>query len=76
MCLPAVVDDRDLYTTFLPPFLGCAKDGGALLTMCSYNGFNGVPMCANGRMLQDVLKCATVAARGGGAHGRHQQPRQ
>ena len=37
--------------TYLPPWEAAITQGGALGVMCSYNGLNGVPSCAN-RALQ------------------------
>ena len=51
----AVVSDYDMYTTHLPAFESCFhKTGGAASgMMCSYNAVNGVPMCANGPLMND-----------------------
>ena len=37
----------DLQDTYLPPWEAAITQGGALGVMCSYNGLNGVPSCAN-----------------------------
>nr|CAB3234819.1 probable beta-D-xylosidase 6 [Phallusia mammillata] len=46
----AVVSDHDWGTTFLPAFRACLK-AGAEGVMCSYNAINGVPSCANKKLL-------------------------
>ncbi|XP_052811525.1 uncharacterized protein LOC128239100 [Mya arenaria] len=51
----AQVADRDLFSTFLPQFKDCI-DSGALGVMCSYNSLNGIPACANKRLLTDILR--------------------
>ncbi|ESP00457.1 hypothetical protein LOTGIDRAFT_157667 [Lottia gigantea] len=51
----AVVSERDWRTTFLPAFRYCIK-GGSDSIMCSYNSINGVPTCANKKLLTDILR--------------------
>ncbi|KAK6170691.1 hypothetical protein SNE40_019019 [Patella caerulea] len=51
----AQVSDRDWRTTFLPQFKACVKAGTYNL-MCSYNRINGVPSCANKKLLTDILR--------------------
>ncbi|XP_041352633.1 probable beta-D-xylosidase 2 [Gigantopelta aegis] len=50
----AKVSERDLRTTFLPQFQACTSL--ALGVMCSYNSVNGIPACANKRLLTDILR--------------------
>jgi beta-glucosidase len=52
----AVVDDRDLRDTYLPQFEMAVKDGGAFSVMCAYNRVDGLPACANPRLLNDILR--------------------
>jgi len=49
------VSERDLHMTFLPQFQACV-DAGALSFMCSYSSLDGVPACANKRLLTDILR--------------------
>ncbi|XP_048240193.1 probable beta-D-xylosidase 2 isoform X3 [Haliotis rufescens] len=51
----AEVSERDWRTTFLPAFRTCVTAGTYSL-MCSYNRINGVPACANKRLLTDILR--------------------
>ncbi|XP_046354043.2 probable beta-D-xylosidase 2 [Haliotis rufescens] len=51
----AEVSERDWRTTFLPAFRTCVKAGTYSL-MCSYNKINGVPACANKKLLTDILR--------------------
>ncbi|XP_025097179.1 probable beta-D-xylosidase 2 isoform X2 [Pomacea canaliculata] len=51
----AQVSDRDWQTTFLPAFKACVNAGTYSL-MCSYNSINGVPACANKKLLTDILR--------------------
>lgn len=41
----AVVNDRDLWETYLPVFEACVERGLAQSVMCSYNSLNGIPTC-------------------------------
>ncbi|TQN67666.1 putative exo-1,4-beta-xylosidase bxlB [Colletotrichum shisoi] len=53
----ANITTQDLSEYYLPPFKTCAVDrGGVGSFMCSYNGVNGTPLCANPYLLQDVLR--------------------
>lgn len=46
----------DLFDTYLPQFQMAFDEGQATGVMCSYNGINGVPSCANGFLLQNVMR--------------------
>ncbi|RDW68832.1 putative beta-xylosidase [Aspergillus mulundensis] len=46
----------DLLEYYLPPFKTCAVDANVGAFMCSYNALNGVPACADGYLLQTVLR--------------------
>lgn len=58
------VTAHDLWETFLPQYaMGFShKDldgnpgGGAMATMCSYAGLNGIPSCANDYLLNQVIR--------------------
>ncbi|XP_072030500.1 uncharacterized protein [Amphiura filiformis] len=51
----AKVSDRDWQMTFLPQFRECVK-AGSYNIMCSYNSINGIPACANKKLLTDILR--------------------
>ncbi|XP_052554728.1 uncharacterized protein LOC128088344 [Tympanuchus pallidicinctus] len=51
----AQVLERDWRTTFLPQFQACVR-AGSYSFMCSYNRINGVPACANKKLLMDILR--------------------
>ncbi len=42
----AVIDDRDLFDTYLPQFEAAIREGGAASVMCAYNRVDGAPACA------------------------------
>ncbi|CAN6177986.1 unnamed protein product [Urochloa humidicola] len=52
----ARVTARDMAETFLRPFEMCVRDGDASAVMCSYNRINGVPACADARLLSGTLR--------------------
>ncbi|XP_074970838.1 uncharacterized protein LOC142066782 isoform X1 [Phalacrocorax aristotelis] len=47
--------EQDWRTTFLPQFQACVR-AGSYSFMCSYNRINGVPACANKKLLTDILR--------------------
>nr|XP_032622691.1 probable beta-D-xylosidase 7 [Chelonoidis abingdonii] len=51
----AKVQERDWRMTFLPQFQACVR-AGSYSVMCSYNRINGVPACANKKLLTDILR--------------------
>ncbi|BFZ18920.1 hypothetical protein BsWGS_21959 [Bradybaena similaris] len=51
----AQVSDVDWRTTFLPAFKKCVE-AGTFSLMCSYNRINGVPACANQKLLSEILR--------------------
>ncbi|XP_068125171.1 uncharacterized protein [Hyperolius riggenbachi] len=51
----AKVEERDWRMTFLPQFQACIE-AGTYSVMCSYNRVNGVPACANKKLLTDILR--------------------
>ncbi|XP_018432065.1 PREDICTED: probable beta-D-xylosidase 5 [Nanorana parkeri] len=51
----AKVEERDWRMTFLPQFQACVE-AGTYSVMCSYNRVNGVPACANEKLLTDILR--------------------
>ncbi|KAL3881454.1 hypothetical protein ACJMK2_027896 [Sinanodonta woodiana] len=51
----AWVTERDLRLTYLPAHRACVK-AGTYSFMCSFNSINGIPACANDRILTDILR--------------------
>ena len=47
---------HDLEAYYLAPFKAAMVDAGAGSVMCAYQGVNGVPMCANGFVLNQVVR--------------------
>ncbi len=52
----ACVSDEELFGTYLPAFRACVQEGGVEAVMGAYNRINGVPCCANPRLLQEILR--------------------
>jgi beta-glucosidase len=52
----AVVDEEDLRDTYLPQFETAIRDAHAASVMCAYNRVDGLPACANPRLLDDILR--------------------
>jgi len=52
----ANIDERLLFWYYLRPFRECVVRGGAQSVMCAYNAVNGVPCCANRRLLTGILR--------------------
>src|SRR5579864_7125225 len=52
----AVVSEKDLRETYLPHFAAAITEGGAYSVMCAYNSVDGLPACANPRLLEDILR--------------------
>ena len=50
------ISDFDLFDTYLPQYEIAFKEGRASGAMCSYNAENGHPSCANGRLLDGVIR--------------------
>ena len=46
----------DLWDTYLPQYEAAFTKGKASGAMCSYNAENGAPSCANGYLLNDVIR--------------------
>jgi beta-glucosidase len=49
------LSEFDWRSTFLPAFHACVN-AGSYGIMCSYNSINGIPSCANNRLLTDILR--------------------
>ncbi|TDZ16578.1 putative exo-1,4-beta-xylosidase bxlB [Colletotrichum orbiculare MAFF 240422] len=52
----AQISTQDLSEYYLPPFKTCAVEKKVASFMCSYNGVNGTPLCANAYLLETVLR--------------------
>jgi len=52
----AVIDDRDLYDTYLPAFEACVREGGAFSVMCAYNRYVGEACCGAPKLLHGILR--------------------
>ena len=46
------VTEQDMQDTYEPPFKSCILQGKASCVMCSYNAVNGIPACADQKLLQ------------------------
>ena len=56
MSFDAKVDTRSMWEFYLPVFHSCLAKAKAMHAMCSYNALNGVPACAEPRLLNGVLR--------------------
>jgi beta-glucosidase len=52
----ARVPDEELYESYLPHFEMAIKEAHAYSVMCAYNRVDGLPACANPRLLEDILR--------------------
>ena len=50
------ISQHDLFETYLAQYEIAFVEGRASGAMCSYTGVNGHPMCANGAILNGVLR--------------------
>ncbi|KAJ6991217.1 hypothetical protein NC653_019430 [Populus alba x Populus x berolinensis] len=50
------VSEQDMVETFLRPFEMCVKDGYVSSVMCSYNRVNGIPTCADPKLLNQTIR--------------------
>ena len=50
------VSMRDLWETYLPAFKALVTEANVQEVMCAYHRYEGVPCCANDRLLQDILR--------------------
>ena len=46
----------DFFDSYLPAYKAAFQQGNASGAMCSYNAENGHPSCANGWLLNEVLR--------------------
>ncbi|NLX83626.1 MAG: glycoside hydrolase family 3 protein [Clostridiales bacterium] len=52
----AVVNEKDLWETYLPAFEALVKEAGVEAVMGAYNRVNGEPCCGSPRLLVDILR--------------------
>ncbi|XP_058111023.1 probable beta-D-xylosidase 5 [Magnolia sinica] len=52
----ARVTEQDMVETFLRPFEMCVKEGDVSSVMCSYNRVNGIPTCADPKLLSQTIR--------------------
>lgn len=52
----AIVNDHDMSSYYMQPFVQCARDTKVASIMCAYNSVNGVPQCADDYMIDTVLR--------------------
>ncbi|XP_009603776.1 beta-xylosidase/alpha-L-arabinofuranosidase 1-like isoform X1 [Nicotiana tomentosiformis] len=50
------VTEQDMMETFLKPFEMCVKEGDVTSVMCSYNRINGIPACADPKLLKGKIR--------------------
>lgn len=50
------VTEQDMEESFMRPFEMCIKDGDVSSVMCSYNRVNGIPSCADPKLLRETLR--------------------
>nr|XP_043637187.1 probable beta-D-xylosidase 2 [Erigeron canadensis] len=54
----AKVSRQEMVDTFEVPFRQCVTQGKVASVMCSYNQVNGIPTCADPRLLRDTIRGA------------------
>ncbi|KAG6415252.1 hypothetical protein SASPL_122658 [Salvia splendens] len=54
----AKVTKQDMVDTFDIPFRSCVKEGNVASVMCSYNQVNGIPTCADPKLLRGTVRGA------------------
>ncbi|XP_043694906.1 probable beta-D-xylosidase 2 [Telopea speciosissima] len=52
----AKVSQQDIVETFSRPFEMCVRDGDVSSVMCSYNRVNGIPTCADPKLLKETIR--------------------
>ncbi|KAI0847355.1 glycoside hydrolase family 3 protein [Daldinia vernicosa] len=55
-CGPVHGGERELRTTYLPPFKRSIIDAGALSVMSAYHSYDGIPAVADRHILTDILR--------------------
>ncbi|XP_042476441.1 beta-xylosidase/alpha-L-arabinofuranosidase 1-like isoform X3 [Macadamia integrifolia] len=56
MSFDAKVSEQDIVETFSRPFEMCVREGDASSVMCSYNRVNGIPTCADPKLLKQTIR--------------------
>ena len=54
----AIINQQDEADTYFPAFHSCIRNAKASGLMCSYNSVNGIPSCANKRIMTDYARTA------------------
>lgn len=52
------VSRQDIVDTFDVPFRSCVMEGKVASVMCSYNQVNGIPTCADPKLLRQTIRGA------------------
>ncbi|KAJ8768328.1 hypothetical protein K2173_021481 [Erythroxylum novogranatense] len=52
----AVVTEQDMVESFMRPFEACVKEGDVSSVMCSYIKVNGIPSCADPKLLNQTFR--------------------
>ncbi|KAJ0976457.1 hypothetical protein J5N97_018422 [Dioscorea zingiberensis] len=52
----AKVMEQDMVETFSRPFEMCVKEGDGSSIMCSFNDINGIPVCANPKLMYQTFR--------------------
>ncbi|XP_052204349.1 probable beta-D-xylosidase 2 [Diospyros lotus] len=52
----ALVSKQDMKDTFDVPFRACVMEGKVASVMCSYNQVNGIPTCADPKLLRHTIR--------------------
>ncbi|KAL8094517.1 hypothetical protein AgCh_036156 [Apium graveolens] len=52
----AKVSKQEMADTFDVPFRSCVLEGKVASVMCSYNQVNGIPACADPKLLKDTIR--------------------
>lgn len=50
------VTEQDMVETFNRPFETCVREGDSSSIMCSFNKVNGVPVCADARLMSQTFR--------------------
>ena len=52
----AIVNNRNMWESYLPVFEQCVKTAETASIMCSYNLINGVPTCGDPKLMNGILR--------------------
>lgn len=53
---PVQLGDRELYSTYLPPFRAAVVEGGVASVMTAYSELDGVPSTASKKLFEQILR--------------------